>query len=60
MALPQLKLTDDARREALYGAIRIAEMRKDEELPTAASLVEDARTIHAFLDPSETSSPSEG
>lgn len=56
MALPQLKLTDDARREAMYAALKIAELNLDESRPSAASIVEDARTIHAFLDPQEADS----
>ena len=55
----QLTKDDHLRQEAVYAALRIAEIRKDEEHPTAASLVEDARTVHAFLTESTPSSPAE-
>ena len=45
----QLTKDDRLRQEAVYAALRIADLNKEEHQATAAQVVEDARTIHTFL-----------
>ena len=55
----QLTKDDHLRQEAVYAALRIADLNKEEHQATAAQVVEDARTVHAFLTESTPSSPAE-
>ena len=50
----QLTKDDRLRQEAVYAALRIADLNKEEHQATAAQVVEDARTVHAFLTEGET------
>ena len=50
----QLTKDDHLRQEAVYAALN-----KEEHQATAAQVVEDARTVHAFLTESTPSSPAE-
>lgn len=51
---------DQSRLEALYAAVEIAKINASQNLATASQVVEDARTIHAFLASSQACGPTEG
>ena len=49
---------DEAR--PLYAAVEIAKINSHQHITSSAQVVEDARTVHAFLTESTPSSPTEG